>query len=68
MAWYHHLWPWCREKAEERRRIEAEFKEQLLAAYERRGDLADATRQLREDRERRQALQARPRRNSRPSL
>ncbi len=67
MAWYDSLWPFNRAKSEERKRIEAEFQEQLKAAVERRGDLDEAARQLREDREKRQA-QPRPKMHSRPSF
>lgn len=67
MSWYHNLWPWNREKAAEQKRIEEEFQKQLQDAYARRGDLDDAAKQLREDRERRQA-QPRPRLHSRPSF
>ena len=70
MAWYHSLWPFNRAKQEERRQIEEEFQKQLDAAVERRGDLEEAARQLREDRERRQLQmsQGRPKFKSRPSF
>lgn len=70
VAWYHHLWPFGRAKAEERRRTEEEFQKQLEAAIERRGDLEDVARQLREERERRQLQMrtSRPKFHSRPSF
>lgn len=67
MSWIHNLWPFNRQKAEEQKRIEAEFQEQLTKAIERRGDLEDAAKQLREDRQRRQAEMVRMRLHSRPS-
>lgn len=70
MAWYENLWPFNRAKLEERRQIEAEFQKQLDAAIERRGDLEEAARQLREDREQRQLQlsHGRPKFKSRPSF
>ena len=71
MSWIHSIWPFGRAKAEEEKRVEAEFQEQLKAAYERRGDLEEAARVLREERERRQRLesiQIRSRLHSRPSF
>jgi len=71
MSWYEHLWPFGRAKAEEQKKIEADFQAQLQAAYERRGDLEEAARQLREDREKRQRdLPPQPRGSfhSRPSF
>lgn len=70
VAWYNHLWPFNRAKAAERKKTEEEFQRQLEAAIERRGDLEDAARQLREERERRQLQMrsSRPKFHSRPSF
>lgn len=71
MSWYRNIWPFGRVKAEEEKRIEAEFQEQLKAAYQRRGDLEEATKTLREERERRQQTETRQIRSrllSRPSF
>lgn len=69
-SWYHSLWPFNRAKLEERRKIEEDFQKQLKAAVERRGDLEEAARQLREDRERSQLRTSQPRirLHSRPSF
>ena len=68
MAWYQCLWPFGKKKAVERKKIEEEFQNQLQEAYKRRGDLEDATRKLREDREQREAASLRPQSMTRPKL
>ncbi len=73
LSWFERLWPFGRKKREQRRRIEQDFQEQLKEAYQRRGDLEEATKQLRAEREQRQAeskrvLVARQKLVSRPSF
>lgn len=68
MAWYDSLWPFGKKKAVERKQMEEEFQKQLQEAYKRRGDLEEATRRLREDREEREAASLRPQGLTRPKL
>lgn len=71
-GWFERIWPFGREKRAQRRKIEQAFQEQLKEAYQRRGDLEEAARQLREEREHRQAesqrVPIRPKLVSRPSF
>lgn len=58
LSWFERLWPFGREKRAQRRKIEQAFQEQLKEAYQRRGDLEDAARQLRVEREHRQQAES----------
>jgi hypothetical protein len=71
-SWFERIWPFGREKRAQRRKIEQAFQDQLKEAYQRRGDLEEAARQLREERAQRQAesqrVPVRPKLVSRPSF
>ena len=69
MKWWEYLmfWRWLGTWLKERRTrrlkeaaVESDFQKLLSEAEERRGDLQDAVKTLREDRERRQASSLRP--------
>lgn len=53
-SWFERIWPFGREKRAQRRKVEKAFQKQLKEAYQRRGDLEEAARQLREERQHRQ--------------